>query len=81
DCNAGICPQLTKEQGGGICAHTFEIPLVFGTESDYRSANPVNCTWDKQTRIYSNKIISHWISMGTTGEPLKPWLRYDPSKS
>ncbi|CAF4324146.1 unnamed protein product, partial [Rotaria magnacalcarata] len=32
DCNAGICPQLTKEQGGGICAHTFEIPLVFGTE-------------------------------------------------
>ncbi|CAF4992090.1 unnamed protein product, partial [Rotaria magnacalcarata] len=19
--------------------------------------------------------------MGTTGEPLKPWLRYDPSKS
>ncbi|CAF2099749.1 unnamed protein product [Rotaria magnacalcarata] len=81
DCNSGICPQLTKEQGGGICAHTFEIPLVFGTESDYKSVNPINCTWDKQTRIYSNKIISHWISMGTTGEPLKPWLRYDPSKS
>lgn len=81
DCNAGICPQLAKDQGRGICAHTFEIPLVFGTESDYRSTNPINCTWDKQTRTYSNKIISNWISMATKGEPLTPWLRYDPSKS
>ncbi|CAF1269718.1 unnamed protein product [Rotaria sp. Silwood1] len=81
DCNAGICPLFTKEQGGGICAHTFEIPLVFGTESDYGSTNPMNCTWDRQTRLYSNKIISHWINMAVTGEPLKPWLKYDPSKS
>ncbi len=31
----------------------------------------VNCTWDNQTRSYSNQIIAHWISMATKGEPLK----------
>lgn len=81
DCNAGICPKFTKEQGGGICAHTFEIPLVFGTESDYKSTNPINCTWDTQTRIFSNSIIKHWINMAVAGEPLKPWLKYNPRAS
>jgi carboxylesterase type B len=81
DCNPGICPQLTKEEGAGLCLHASELPFVFGTVSNYASMNPVNCTWDNQTRIYSNQIISHWISMATKGEPLIQWPKYDPSTS
>ncbi|CAF1208639.1 unnamed protein product, partial [Didymodactylos carnosus] len=81
DCNPGICPELSKEEGAGLCLHASELPLVFGTESDYRSMNPVNCTWDNQTRTYSNQIILHWVSMATKGEPLKQWPTYDPSTS
>jgi carboxylesterase type B len=81
DCNPGICPQLTKEQCVGLCLHASELPFVFGTVSDYTSMNPVNCTWDNQTRIFSNRIISHWINMATKGEPLIQWPKYDPSTS
>ncbi|CAF0860358.1 unnamed protein product [Rotaria sp. Silwood1] len=41
--------------------------------------NPINSTWNNQTRIYSNKIIPYWINMATKGEPLKRWQKYDPS--
>ncbi|CAM4938386.1 unnamed protein product [Rotaria socialis] len=71
DCNSGICPKLSKEEGAGLCLHASELPFVFGTESDYRSMNPINCTWDNQTRIYSNKIISHWTNMAAYGKPLE----------
>ena len=81
DCNPGICPSLSKEEGAGLCIHASELPLVFGTESDYRSMNLVNCTWDSQTRTYSNQIISRWISMAASGEPSKQWPTYDPSTS
>ncbi|CAF1572622.1 unnamed protein product [Rotaria sp. Silwood1] len=80
DYNPGICPKLSKEEGAGLCLHASELPLVFGTESDYRSMNPVNCTWDNHTRTYSNQIISHWISMASKGEPLNQWPKYDPSE-
>ncbi len=81
DCNPGICPQLSIEEGAGLCVHAAEIPFVFGTESNYASMNSVNCTWDNQTRTYSNQIISHWVSMATKGEPLKQWPKYDPLTS
>ncbi|CAF3052769.1 unnamed protein product [Rotaria sp. Silwood2] len=80
-CNPGICPKLSKEEGAGVCFHTAELPLVFGTESYYSSMNPINCTWDDQTRIYSNKIISYWINMAKKGEPSKQWQKYDSSTS
>ncbi|CAF2755367.1 unnamed protein product [Rotaria sp. Silwood2] len=40
DCNPGICPILSKEEGAGLYLHASEIPLIFGTESDYRLMNP-----------------------------------------
>ena len=81
DCNPGICPHLSTEEGAGLCLHAAEIPFVFGTESNYASMKPINCSWDNQTRTYSNQIISHWISMAAIGEPLKPWPIYDPVTS
>ncbi|CAF2523400.1 unnamed protein product [Rotaria sp. Silwood2] len=79
DCNPGICPQLSVEEGAGICAHTQEIPYVFGTISTYSSMNSYNCTWDNQTRKFSNEIISHWINTARTGEPLQSWSMYFPT--
>ncbi|CAF4269203.1 unnamed protein product [Rotaria sp. Silwood2] len=79
DCNPGICPELSIEEGAGVCAHVDEIPFVFGTVSSYNSMNFHNCTWDSQTRSFSNKIISHWISMARNGEPLQSWPQYSPT--
>jgi carboxylesterase type B len=70
------CPQL---RATGVCQHSSELPLVFGTVSDAYSRAPFNCTWDDQTRLFSNQIISHWINIATTGRPLSEWLSYDPS--
>lgn len=77
DCNPGVCPELPSEEAS-FCVHAAEIPFVFATESNYRSANPINCTWDDETRGYSNKIISHWINMAIKGEPLESWKKYHP---
>ena len=79
DCNPGICPQLTEEEGAGICAHTTEIPYVFGTASSYNSDTALNCSWDDQSKRFSNQIILHWINTAKTGKPLDSWLSYDPS--
>ncbi|CAF1379693.1 unnamed protein product [Rotaria sp. Silwood1] len=79
DCNPGICPELSVEEGAGLCGHVDEIPFVFGTVSSYNSMNSHNCTWDSQTRSFSNQIISHWISMARDGEPLQPWPQYSPT--
>jgi para-nitrobenzyl esterase len=72
-------PKCPIVQQLGICRHASELPFVFGTVSDYSSKGPVNCTWDNQTRIFSNGIISHWINTATTGRPLSEWPHYDPS--
>lgn len=79
NCNPGICPQLAIDEGAGICVHTGEIPYVFGTISSYSSTNSLNCTWDNQSRIFSNQIISNWISTATIGKPLEQWSNYDSS--
>jgi carboxylesterase type B len=63
----------------GVCEHTSELPYVFGTESDVNSKGPLNCTWDNQTREFSNKIVSHWINVAITGRPLSSWPSYDPT--
>ncbi|CAM4780570.1 unnamed protein product [Rotaria magnacalcarata] len=78
DCNPGICPQLPVE-GSGLCTHTAEIPYVFGTVSTYYSTESLNCTWDNQSQIFSNQVISHWVNTATTGKPLNQWPYYDPS--
>ena len=70
------CPQL---RAIGVCQHSSELPLVFGTVSDAYSKATFNCTWDSQTRQFSNEIISHWINIATTGRPLSSWPSYDPS--
>jgi carboxylesterase type B len=63
----------------GVCGHSSELPFVFGTVSSVSSRSPVNCTWDNQTREFSNGIILHWINIATTGRPLPSWSSYDPS--
>jgi para-nitrobenzyl esterase len=70
------CPTVAYE---GICRHSSELPYVFGTISDAESQQVFNCTWDNQSRIFSNEIISQWINIATTGIPLRPWPIYDPS--
>jgi carboxylesterase type B len=70
------CPLVLDE---GICRHSSELPYVFGTVSDADSQKPVPCTWDKQSRQFSNEVISHWINIATTGRPLNSWPNYDPS--
>jgi para-nitrobenzyl esterase len=70
------CPTVPFE---GICRHASELPYVFGTVSDADSHELFNCTWDHQTRVLSNEIISHWISIASTGRPLSQWPSYDPS--
>jgi hypothetical protein len=79
NCNPGICPQLSIADGAGICDHTAEIPYVFGTVGSYDSTSLPNCTWDNQSRIFSNQIIANWISTATIGKPLQQWSYYDPS--
>jgi para-nitrobenzyl esterase len=75
DCN----PQCPVSSNNGLCEHTSELPYVFGTVSDVNSKGPFNCTWDNQTREFSNRIISHWISIAVSGRPLSSWSSYDPS--
>ena len=70
------CPHVPNQ---GVCEHTSELPFVFGTESDVNSKGPLSCTWDNQTREFSNKILSHWINVATTGRPLSSWPSYDPT--
>lgn len=70
------CPIVQYE---GICRHSSELPFVFGTVSDADSGVEFNCTWNSQTRIFSDKIISHWINIATMGKPLNQWVNYDPS--
>ena len=73
-------PQCPAVQQFGICRHSSELPIVFGTVSDANSMEPLNCTWDNQTRSFSNGIISEWINIGRTGRPLSDWPYYDPSQ-
>ena len=70
------CPAVPEQ---GICRHSAELPFVFGTMSDFHSEKLLNCSWDNPTRVFSNKIISHWINVATTGRPLSSWPSYDPS--
>jgi para-nitrobenzyl esterase len=70
------CPAVQQE---GICGHSSELPFVFGTISDAGSQQPLNCTWDNQTRVFSDGTISHWINTATTGRPRNQWPYYDPS--
>jgi carboxylesterase type B len=70
------CPAIPDQ---GRCQHGSEQAYVFGTTSNWYSQGPVNCTWDNQTRLFSNEIISHWINTAITGKPLSQWPYYDPS--
>jgi len=70
------CPTGPYE---GLCLHGSEIPYVFGVGSDPNSQGSSNCTWDNETRGFSNGIIAHWINIATTGRPLSDWPSYDPS--
>ncbi|CAF1312638.1 unnamed protein product [Adineta ricciae] len=79
DCNPGLCPVKSEAEGKGLCFHASELPFVFGTVSDMYSNELMNCTWDVETRVFSNRIISHWISTATVGKPLSDWLNYSPS--
>jgi carboxylesterase type B len=72
-------PTCPDARPGAVCEHSSELPFVFGTESDVTSKGPTNCTWDKQTRDFSNEIIAQWINIATTGRPLPMWPSYDPS--
>ena len=72
-------PECPVVQSEGICGHSSELPFVFGTISDAGSQQPVNCTWDNQTRVFSDSIISHWTNAATTGRPGSQWPSYDPS--
>jgi len=69
------CPPVPNKD---TCEHTSELPFVFGTVSDVNSKGPINCTWDDQTRTFSNRIIAHWINAASTGKPLPSWPNYNP---
>ena len=73
-------PKCPAVQQTGICGHSSELPFVFGTISDAGSQQPVNCTWDNQTRVFSDDVISYWTNAATTGRPRSQWASYDPSK-
>jgi len=70
------CPSVADE---GVCQHGSEQAYLFGTISNWYSTQPLNCTWDNQTRTFSNEIIAHWINTAATGQPLSQWPNYDPS--
>ena len=70
------CPAVEPSH---VCQHSSELPFVFGTVSDAHWLGPINCTWNNQTREFSNEIISHWINIATTERPLSSWSSYDPS--
>ncbi len=72
-------PKCSTAPYEGICLHASEIPYVFGVGSDPNPQGFSNCTWDNQTREFSNGIIAHWINIATTGRPLSDWPSYDPS--
>ncbi|CAF1141900.1 unnamed protein product [Adineta ricciae] len=69
------CPIVPEE---GLCLHSAELPFVFGTISTFHSEELFNCTWDQSTRLFSNRIIAHWINIATTGRPLIQWPSYNP---
>ena len=71
-------PQCPLVSPPGVCRHSSEVPFVFGTVSDGDSQIVSNCTWDNQTRQFSNEIIAQWIHIATTGQPLSQWSVYDP---
>lgn len=52
------CPAYPDE---GVCQHGSEQAYVFGTESNWFSVASLNCTWDNQTRTFSNQIIAPMI--------------------
>ena len=60
-------PQFPAYPDGGVCQHGSEQAYVFGTESNWFSVAPLNCTWDNQTRTFSNQLIAHWINTASTG--------------
>ena len=70
------CPVVEPK---GVCRHSSELPFVFGTVGDCDSQGLFNCTWDSQTRLFSNGIIANWINTAATGRPLPDWPSYDPS--
>jgi carboxylesterase type B len=70
------CPIVLEKD---ICRHSSELPFVFGTVSDCDSHRRFDCTWNNQTRVFSNGIISHWINIATRRRPLSEWANYDPS--
>jgi len=70
------CPTVSYE---GICRHSSELPFVFGTVSDADSEHLFNCTWDSQSRQFSNGVIAQWTSIASTGRPLSSWPSYDPT--
>ena len=70
------CPKVDQEN---VCRHTSELPFVFGTISDVGSMTSVNCTWNNQTRAFSNGIIAQWITVASTGRPMNDWPSYDPT--
>jgi carboxylesterase type B len=72
-------PQCPVVPNKGICQHGSEQAYVFGTISDWASVKSINCTWDDQSRVFSNEIIAHWINTARTGRPLSTWPSYDPS--
>lgn len=55
------------------------VRMVFGTVSDAASPELSNCTWDDQSRAFSNEIIAQWMNIANTGRPLSQWANYDPS--
>jgi len=70
------CPLVPYE---GVCRHSSELPFVFGTVSDVDSHKHFHCTWNNQSRIFSNEIISYWMNIATTGIPMRQWPSYHPS--
>ena len=71
------CPAVSNE---GICRHGSELPFVFGTVSTVTSHQLPNCTWNNQTREFSNDIITQWMNIASTGKPLLSWPSYNPAE-
>ena len=73
-------PQCPIAEYKGICGHSEEVPYVFGLGMNVNILSNENCTWDNQSRIFSNEIIGHWISTAVTGRPQSQWPSYNPSE-
>jgi carboxylesterase type B len=72
-------PKCPTGPNQGLCEHSSEVEYVFSYGSDLDPQHLHNCTWDNQTREFSNGIIAHWINIATTGRPLNDWPSYNPS--